>query len=211
MKGFQEFVNNSEIDSQLEEILEHLVLQSLYFDPAKTLDHIFTESYGQTIAEAFEGQGGFLSSIGKGIKGAAQSAFGHAGSALGGTLGALGGGMIGGVPGAIAGAGVGSHFGAKAQGADWKTKGWEAMKSAWGGMKKAYLVDSYKRSRAALADYIDAIVKIPEIKDKFKGVNKIRLELERVSKDIEKALATGGTPKPVGPYGAFAQYVRQSP
>ena len=99
MKTFRDHVNQKNIDIVASQIVEHLALQSEFFDPFDTLESVFVESYGQEnaflFAEAFEDERGRWGNIGNAFRGAGNALVGGASRAGGGLAGGGLGSMIG--------------------------------------------------------------------------------------------------------------------
>jgi hypothetical protein len=199
MRNFREFLETSERPSVLDEIVEHLVIQSPFVHPAKTLNNVFLETYGRNnvhyFNEAFESQPGMLGSIWQGIKGAGQAAMGKLGVGGGAALGGLAGSALGPL-GTAAGAAAGASLGGKTAG--WATQGWDKMKKAWQNMHVAHMKDSYKNAHHALDSYINAMKNIPAVQGLSTDIEKLKKGLETISTKIEKQLQAGGpTPRPI--------------
>jgi len=208
MRNFREFLETSERPSVLDEIVEHLVIQSLFVHPAQTLNNVFVETYGRNNAhyfnEAFENQPGMLGSIWQGLKGAGQAAIGKLGVGGGAAVGGLAGSAFGPL-GTAAGAAAGASLGGKTDG--WATQGWDKMKKAWQNMHVAHMKDSYKNAHHALDSYINAMKNIPAVKDLYTDIEKLKKGLETMSTKIERQLQAGGpaprpTPAPYTPVPA---------
>lgn len=203
MRNFREFLETSERPSVLDEIVEHLVIQSLFVHPAQTLNNVFVETYGRNNAhyfnEAFENQPGMLGNIWQGIKGAGQAAIGKLGVGGGAAVGGLAGSALGPL-GTAAGAAAGASLGGKTAG--WATQGWDKMKKAWQNMHVSHMKDSYKNAHHALDSYINAMKNIPAVTSLVGKIEDLKKALEKRSNVIERRLQAGGpaprpTPAPI--------------
>ena len=196
MKTFRDHVNQKNIDIVASQIVEHLALQSEFFDPFDTLESVFVESYGQEnaflFAEAFEDKKGILSNIGQGIRGFAQSAVGGASRASGGLAGGGLGSMIGAAKGMFGYSGDPKskstlQGGAKAGfglGSGMFNRGLDSMRSSFANRGQAAMVSSYRKSIGALDSYIKAVQGLDN-PDLSKELEALKNNLERISSNVE--------------------------
>jgi hypothetical protein len=220
MKTFRDHVNQKNIDIVASQIVEHLTLQSEFFDPFDTLESVFVESYGQENAflfvEAFEGQRGRFGNIFRGLRGVAQSAVGGSAAGVGGSLGSMIGGGVGALKGMFGRSGdPSSQFtvqgGAKAgsqTGRDMFGRGLDSMKSAFANRGQAAMVSSYRKSISALDSYIKAVQGLdnPELS---KELLSLKDKLEQISSNVEnhiksKSGQAAPAPAPAAPAPAPA-------
>jgi len=211
MKSFIEYVENKNRAILEGEIVEHLVLQSLFVNPAITLEAVFEEDFGKentyrfveahnTILEAFGDSQGFWGNLWQGAKGLGQSMLGTAAAGVGGGMGAVGGGAVGAAKGAFGYSGdpdsaatvQGGARDGSVTGRGWMQQGWDKMKDAWSNRGQAALVDAYRNSIAALDAYAQAIQGMPQLSQFPTPLQEIKKKLESLSTEIEKALAGAG-------------------
>lgn len=195
MKTFRDHVNQKNIDIVASQIVEHLTLQSEFFDPFDTLESVFVESYGQENAflfvEAFEGQRGRFGNIFRGLRGAAQSAVGAGVTGVGGGIGSMIGSGIGALKGVVGKGNPNSQFtvqgGARAGSETGRSMfggGLDSMKSAFSNMGQAAMVSSYRKSIAALDSYIKAVQGLDN-PDLSKELEALKNNLEQISSNVE--------------------------
>lgn len=215
MKSFIEYVENKNKSILAGEIVEHLVWQSLFVNPAITLEAVFAEDFGKentyrfieahnTILEAFGDSNGFWGNLWQGAKGLGQSILGTTAAGVGGGMGALGGGAVGAAKGAFGHSGdpesaatvQGGARDGSATGRGWMQQGWDNMKDAWGQQGQAALVDAYRNSIAALDAYAQAVQGMPQLPQFAMPLQEIKKKLEVLSTKMEKTLAGGDAEKP---------------
>jgi len=189
-------VNQKNIDIMASQIVEHLALQSEFFDPFETLGNVFVESYGQENAflfvEAFEDDKGIFGNIRRGLRGAADAAVGGISRAAGGLAGGGYGGLIGAAKGMVGRSGDPEskstlQGGAKAGfglGRGMFDRGLDSMKSAFANRGQAAMVSSYRKSIGALDSYIKAVQGLdnPELS---KELLSLKDKLEQISSNVE--------------------------
>jgi hypothetical protein len=197
MKTFRDHVNQKNVDIIASQIIEHLALQSEFFDPFDTLESVFVESYGQENAflfaeAAFEGDKGILGNIGRGFRGAVDTAIGGLTRAAGGLAGGGYGGLIGGAKGMVGRSGDPEskstlQGGAKAGfelGRGMFNRGLDSMRSSFANRGQAAMVSSYRKSIGALDSYIKAVQGLdnPELS---KELLSLKDKLEQISSNVE--------------------------
>ena len=210
MKTFRDHVNQKNIDIVASQIVEHLALQSEFFDPFDTLESVFVESYGQEnaflFAEAFEDERGRFGNIGRGLRGVAQSAVGAGATGAGGSLGSMIGGGVGALKGMFGrsgdpksqftvqgGAQAGSQTGRGMFG-----RGLDSMRSAFANRGQAAMVSSYRKSIGALDSYIKAVQGLDN-PDLSKELEALKNNLERISSNVESHIKSKSGQAPSAP------------
>lgn len=211
MISFQQYVNNKNTDVLCQQIIEHLVLQSLYVQPEETLAR-FAASHNQHVSfvEAFQGQSGRFGNLLKGIGSGLGALTGTAAAGVGGTLGSAIGGAVGGIKGMFGKSGNSqSDFtvqgGAKAgsqTGRDMMKSGAQGMADAWKNRGNAALVQSYRNSIQALDAYIKTVEK--QVPAMSQELMKVKNNLEQISNNIEQALQQGQNPQDIMKFPAPA-------